>query len=42
MRALKACANAFTPMLVPSVVILRERKITISNMRCYAVRLSDA
>ena len=30
--SLKACANAFAPMPVPNVVILRDRKITISNM----------
>ena len=39
---LQACANAFGPMLVPSVVFLRDRKITISKMLWYAVLLSAA
>ena len=30
--SLKACTNAFAPMLVPNVAILRVRKIVISNM----------
>ena len=38
-RSLQACANAFGPMLVPSVAFLRDRKITTSKMPWYAVLL---
>ena len=38
--SLQACANAFGPMLVPSVAFLRDRKITTSKMLGYAVLLS--
>ena len=30
--SLKVCASAFAPMLVPSVAILRDLKVVISNM----------
>ena len=31
--SLKVCASALAPMLVPSVAILRDLKVVVSNMR---------